>query len=998
VCRNVVIEVSLKRRNLLVLALACLLVSFALAQTPDTATLRGTVTDQTHATIPGAQITATNTDTGAQRTAQTDASGKFAIGGIPVAGSYKITTQKAGFADATLSNVTLIGGASAGLTIQLNAASEQTLVTVTGVAGEVRADEPQIGNRLDAQQIQETPLLNRRVTYLPLLNAANRPAINQGDVFMNQNLFTTNGAGRRQTWFEVDGSSSVDLWGRQTVFTNLPIESLQEMQVLTNVFSAEYGGTTGGVVNMVTRPGSNDYHGAVVALFRPSDLGAKLSGYSPATITNGNAVTSDSLKQTAAMFSGPIGARTHFVLSGEYSWQNRISPITSPVAPGNFEGHYRGWLGFVRLDHQFNDKQSLFFRGNVDSFFDTNPNGAAGGNSLPSVDRIFKRRTYTMQMGETAVLSPTFLNDVRVNFDLASPITEFDPVVYSTQFQVPIAGVGTFTSGTSQSAKLLNHQFGITDTLAATFGKHTLRFGGSALHAHNGGNSKEFGGPLYLGQFIYKTCSLGVTVCESSSYLGNIANINSYTQAYGNAVYTVDDTLWSLFVQDDIHATQALTLNLGLRYERQTLTEAARDLAPRLGFAYNIHGDGKTVVRGGYGIYYSTIPDNAAANWALTGPTGVFNYTASAGQPGFPTSTTSVPLPAFPAGGTVPIRTLYLRPGRASYYDQFFPTSTLIGYQNGLLNPYSQQWTFGIERRIADQWVLSVDYVGSHTIRINRPLDVDPPTSFVRTAQGQTRTANNANCTRPFWISWYAQRNLSCNPTNAANPAAVNPQPPYALIQSDVNNGYGHYHALDVNLRHHFSHGFDMLLSYTWSHALSNVDPDIPGQNPNDPRVTGREEYGPSIFDERHRFVLSGTYAAPWKIRVGGIATLGSGLPYNITTGSTNSGDNGATADRPVTNGVVIGRNAGRGKAIYDLSPFIERAFPLGSERVKLNLRFESFNIFNHANFVGYNSIYGNAATPPACVAGTACFGQPAVGITNQLPARSVQVSGKLTF
>src|SRR6185437_871931 len=118
------------------------------------------------------------------------------------------------------------------------------------------------------------------------------------------------------------------------------------------------------------------------------------------------------------------------------------------------------------------------------------------------------------------------------------------------------------------------------------------------------------------------------------------------------------------------------------------------------------------------------IVDNSAANYTLTGPTGVFNYTAAPGQIGFPTSVAAVPLPAFPAGAQAPLRSLYVRPGDSVYLYQFFPASTLIGYQNALLSPYSEQWTFGMERRLASSWVLRADYVGSHTLRINRPLDV----------------------------------------------------------------------------------------------------------------------------------------------------------------------------------------------------------------------------------------------------------------------------------
>ena len=621
--------------------------SYSTAQTPDTATIHGQAMDQSRAAVPGVEVTATNTVSGFQRGAQTDPMGKFSLAGLPIAGAYEITAHKEGFADTQLRNVTISGGRTAEITLQLHAAGGQTEVTVTGVVGEVRADQPQLGDHLSAAQMEETPLPNRRITFLPLLNAANHPAINQGDVFMNQNLFTTNGSGRRQTTYEVDGSTGNDSWGRQTIFTNIPLAAVQEMTVLENAFSAEYGATTGGVVNIVTRSGGSGYHGQLLALWRPAATAAHLSGFTAATATSGNQITSDKLAQGSASFSGPLslrrsgplgGERTHFLISGEYSSQDRASPITSPIAPGSFVGQYRGWLGFARLDHQINNANNLFFRANADVFHDTNPNGTVGGNNLPSVARTFRRRTYSAELGETAAITPWLLNNARVTFLLGSPITQFDPVVFATQFSVPISTGGTFTSGTSQSALLLNHQFDFNDTLAASWGRHQLRFGGDAIYAHTGGNSKEFGGPIYLGQFVYNTCTQPLTVCEGAAYLNNIANVRSYTQSYGNASYTVDDTLWSVFVQDDYKARRDLTVNLGLRYERQTFTDADCDLAPRLGFAWNVRGDGRSVIRGGFGIYYSQIQDNAAANYALSGPTGVFNYTATPGQIGFPTS------------------------------------------------------------------------------------------------------------------------------------------------------------------------------------------------------------------------------------------------------------------------------------------------------------------------------------------------------------------------
>jgi outer membrane receptor protein involved in Fe transport len=175
-------------------------------------------------------------------------------------------------------------------------------------------------------------------------------------------------------------------------------------------------------------------------------------------------------------------------------------------------------------------------------------------------------------------------------------------VVFGTQFVVPISTGGTFTSGTSQSALLLNRQFGFNDTLAAAWGHHQVKLGADLVHAHNGGNSKEFGGPIFLGQLTYNTCTQPLSVCESSTFLNDIGNVRSYTQSYGNAAYTVDDTLWALFAPDNWKMGQDLTIDLGLRYEQQTFTDARKNFAPRLGFAYDWHGQGKTVLRGGFGI------------------------------------------------------------------------------------------------------------------------------------------------------------------------------------------------------------------------------------------------------------------------------------------------------------------------------------------------------------------------------------------------------------
>jgi hypothetical protein len=981
------------------IVLACALCAHA--QTPDTAILEGAIADSSNEPLAGAVVTATNEASGLVRTTTSDASGRFNLAGLPAEGEYTVAAAKDRFADAKQTHVQLVAGSTADLHFTLRVSGQVSVITVEGIAGDVRIDQPQLGVFLSEQQMQETPLLNRRITYLPLLEAANRPAINQGDIFMNQDLFTTNGAGRRQTWFEVDGGNGNDSWGRQTIFTNIPQDAVGEMTVLTNAFSAQYGGGTGSVVNLITRSGGDILHGDLLELYRPSGPEAALSGFTSSNATSGNQITNDSLAQTAGSVSGKLFQRDpiHFFFAGEVSQQNRASPVTSPLAPGNFIGHYRDLLGFLRLDRQFSAKNNGFFRESDDGFYDTNPNGIVGGSSLPSVARTFRRRTYTSEIGDTAVLSPNIVNNLRAQFQLGSPITEFDPAIYGTQFSVPIAGAATFTSGTSQSALLMNHQFEVDDTISTAFGKHQLIYGGDLIHAHTGGNSKEFGGPIYLGKFTYNTCGpiAGDTAaqlqayCESSAWLDNINNVANYQQSYGNASYTVDDTLYAVFVQDDYRVSQKTAVNLGLRYFGQTFTDTHTGFEPRVGVDFDPLGSGTTVIRAGFGLYYSQIVDNEEADYALTGPTGVFNYTATPGEVGFPGSIAAAPLPAFPPGAVAPLRSLYIRPGQSAYLNKFFPTSTLIGYPSKLLNPYSEQYTLSLEQRLARNTVLSVDYVGTHTLHVLRPLDVDPPPLYVRTAQNQTRSANLANCERPYWIVWYQQNGTSCNPTNSLNPTPTNPQPPYSVIQSDVNDGYLHYNALDVDLRESFGIKGVLLASYTWSHTLDNVDPDSTSQNPNDPNQTGQAEYGNALYDQRNRFVLSGFYTVPLKVQIGGIATMAGGLPYNLVTGTTNSGDTGATTDRPVINGVVVGRNTGRGTPVYYVDPFVERDFGV-FERMHLDLRAEAFNVLNHANFVTFNGTYGNLATPPATL------GSPSTGITAQLPAREMQFSAKVSF
>ncbi|HEX8169896.1 MAG TPA: TonB-dependent receptor [Thermoanaerobaculia bacterium] len=927
--------------------LLLLLAAVAGAQTTDTASLRGSVVDPSGAAVSGARVTLENADTGLRRETTSDSRGEFRFGTLPVTDGYKLTVAMSGFTDTTEGPFTLRAGETASFHTRLGAQAASGTVTVFGTSEHVRTDSPELGTRLEENAIRELPVIGRKLTNLPLFNSAVRPARGTGDLFLNNTLFVINGGGRRQTTYTLDGSNADDAWGRQTIFTNVPLSSVQELTVLTNAFSAEYGRSTGSAINVVTHAGTNEMMGDFSVLYRPRSL-------QPDAPVTGLAA-GDELRQGSATISGPIVAdRVHFLVSAEYNDQQRESSVTSLLAPSVFDGTYRQTLGMARVDADINDANHFFARGNIDRFTDTNPADAVGGNNLPSAARTFRRSTRSLQLSESMVIGGNAFNEARIIGQWGDPITEFEPVTPSPQFIRP----GVSTEGESRSARLTNDQYQLADTFSWTSGRHSLRIGGDYLRSTSGGNGQEFGSPFVLGQFTFRT---GIPASTPTSQL-TIADVTRFTQGFGNVTYEVTDELYSAFVQDDWRPLDRLTLNLGLRYDRQKLTGDDDNLAPRLGFAYTLND--RTALRGGYGIYYSQIRSNIVAGWELNGPEGFFTYSVAPGQLGFPTSLT--PPASLPTGANVPARDITVRPGRADYYNQFFDVSRLRFYPDELVNPRTWQTSLGFERALGASWFLSTDFVYAHTTDIERNIDANAPAEFVRTAQGQTRNAAAADATRPI--------------VPVANG--------YRRILVTVNQGEVKHRSAQINLRRTFEERYGVLASYTWSHTRNNVEPDAPGGDPNDPNRLDLE-WADSLLDQRHRGVVTVWRRVPLGIVIGGVATAASGRPYNITIGTDVNSD-AANSDRPIVNGSVLGRNAGRNSSVMSFDAFAEKEFAVGGAR--LGLRAEVFNLTNRENVVGRNGVYGNAADP------LAALGTPLGGIANVEPGRQVQFALRVQY
>lgn len=958
--------------RLFVTAIACLASAWLPAQTRDLGAVKGHVQDTQGAAIHGVTAQITNSATGFSRSTQTDGSGNYAFSGIPLAGNYTISVKAPKFREGKQENVQLRSGVTARLDFTLSVAAEPVEVNVYGAAGGISTDTNQIGTRLDLAQIENTPILNNRLTTLQLLDSSVRLAQTTGDLFLNETLVAANGSGRRQTTYAVDNATADDSWGRQTIFASIPFSAVHEFTILTSATSAEYGRTTSAAVNIVTKSGSDGFHGDFTGMGRPA--------FSQANLPLAPQKTANVFAQGSAAVSGPIiRSRTFFFGSLEYSSQQRDAVINTPIQPRSlFTGDFGQTLMFARLDHELNSRNRLTLRTNFDRFSDTNPQDVVSGTTLPSAGRVFSRHTYEAAMSETATFSPSTVNEARAQWQLGSPITRFDPVQFGPQITIP----GFYTVGESRSADLMNHQYSFGDTLSSIHGRHTLRAGTDVIWSSSGGFGQEFGGGFVAGRFqVNPACafvpiatlvtlnpaSVQPTLCTAGTPAQQSQPIvSTFTQSFGNQNYNIQETLWNIFLQDNWNVRQGLTLNLGLRYDLQTFTDDRNNFAPRVGFSWLVPHLRSTVLRGGYGIYYSEERTDLAAADILGGASGPVNFSVSPGQLGFPASFN--PITNFPPGTIFPARDITVRPGHCPELNQFLNVSALHFCPDALLNPYTQQWTFGVERQIASGWVFSADYVGMHTIRIERPVDLNAPAQFLPNATGVTRSVTAANATRP-----------------------ILPLPGgFRRVVTNANLGSASYNAMQLRVNKQLSNRFSLLLSYTWSHAIDTVDQDAAQQDPADSNLLGPTEKATSIFDQRHNAALTGTYQFPMDFTFSTFAQLGSGLPYNITTGVDNNGD-GSVSDRPFLNGALLPRNAGQGTPIYDVAVALQKSFRFG-ERTRVSLRAEAFNVFNHQNIYNRSGIFGNAATP------LPTFGLPASGLANVGQPREMQFMARITF
>ena len=470
---------------------------------------------------------------------------------------------------------------------------------VYGTTQGVRADA-QIGRRLDDSTIDETPILGRKVTTLPLLNASFRQAKGTGDLFVNATYFVTGAGGRRQTTVTLDGANNDEGWGRQTMLATVPIGAIQEMSVLSNAFSAEFGWTAGPALNIVTKSGTNALHGEVLCMGRPGDAQAKTfstkgfcapsvaSCTTPSTLT---AINPADVPDVLEQFSGSIGRAAregqdlllrHRRLHAAGSHDVPLADAAVVRASGRRQPRLRGQLpagarSTARLDHKHlaepdvdvpRQRRSLL-RHQPERRRRRHQRAERGPQVLaPLGDR---RRSTSPRS-----LDSNIVNEARFAYLNGDPVTLWEAQTLSTTYTR--AGSVPFTIGQSRLSDLFGRQAQLSDTLSWSHGRHSVRVGGSLARHSSGGTGNEPGFAV-LGTFTF----LAATTAPPDQL--TLAQVQQYTQpmSYGVTSYELNQWLGAVFAQDSIRVGRDLTVDAGHPLRPPDADRRDHDFAPRVG-------------------------------------------------------------------------------------------------------------------------------------------------------------------------------------------------------------------------------------------------------------------------------------------------------------------------------------------------------------------------------------------------------------------------------
>ncbi|SEC44889.1 TonB-dependent receptor [Terriglobus roseus] len=1020
-----------KRTSFLALAAFSVVPAIVFAQS--TATLSGTVKDPSGAVLPGAQVMIHNLGTGAERSLVSDSAGQYVAPSL-APGDYSVRVTANGFGTYTVPRLTLLVDAHASLDVPMSPASAGETVQVESTASLIEADTITVGEVIDRRTVQEVPLNGRHFLDLTVLTPGGVTAPANGNLTtpsrgLGANSFITAGNRDDSVNFQINGVNLNDLTQNQITFQP-SINTTSEFKINNQTFSAEYGRSSGSVVNVSTRSGTNSFHGEGFDYIRNEALDAR-NYFTPA----GTRMPALKRHNFGGAVGGPIWKdHTFFFASYEGLRQSQglslntvvltaaqRAGVTNPVAQrllalipvandstgtrrlDTAPGPVQTDQGTIDISQTFGKADTLHGFYAIQKDKRTEPN--LQGNTILGFgdNRAASRQILTLN--ETHVFSPRFVNEFRLGFNRIAisfnPNVTTDPTSLGLGTgttgpngipQFTITGTGINAGGPSGFPQGRFDTLGIaSDTASYTVGKHSLKIGGEFRRFLNVNFSQDTGTIGFNSVALFQqgqANSFSITPTRTSNRL--------YVNALG------------AFVQDSWKLTPNLTAELGFRFEwNGSPMDGANRLVvfdtdtrslfrvgtngygnspykqnynyePRVGFAYDVFGTNKTVLRAAYG-YMADQPETNAISALNGNPPFASRVTYSS-------STTTIPLSNLYGGAAA-------------------SGIGISGVQRNLKNGYIETFNANIQQALPFGVVSSIGYYGSVGKHLRTPLNINQP---------------NAVGVRPFQ-SVSATSPISAN----ANISGVN-------ITQVSSIGMSNYNAMWLTLRKEFRNGLNFNFNYNYSKSLDTGSlSSTVLQDATRPYLN----YGPSDFDTANRIAFNAVYTLPFKgnrfvegWQLSGISQWQTGNPLNVTTSSTFTGTANvlhpnllqpvqyqklktsalavqwfnptvctapATANctfqLPTTGFGNLSRNALRGPGFADTDFSIEKNTAI-TESVKFQLRADAFDIFNHASF-------GNPGTSASV--GSSTFGVISAtrfAIGDLGSSRQLQIVGKIIF